>query len=149
MEKRTKNLAARFHPALRCASKSTQEMQEMTGTAAPAEEKPGSKHRVLVCRGWSHEASIAGTDTGRAGPVFSPFSPKSHLHGAPRGCGGTGAALRVKSPGGKEKGKGTQPREGSEEEGRGQQKDDVVGWQCCNLELSNHVCVLYSNMTVN
>lgn len=83
----------------------------MTGTAAPAEEKPGSKHRVLVCRGWSHEASIAGTDTGRAGPVFSPFSPKSHLHGAPRGCGGTGAALWAKSPGGKEKGKGTHSHE--------------------------------------
>lgn len=50
----------------------------------------GSKHRMLVCGGWSHEASIAGTDTGRARLVFSPCGPKSHLHGAPRGCGGRG-----------------------------------------------------------
>lgn len=47
------------------------------------------------------------------GPFSAPVAPKAIFMAEPEpwGCGGTGAALRAKSPAGKEKGKGTHSHE--------------------------------------
>lgn len=105
------------------------QLEEQRGTRNGAPSKPRDQSTACWCAGAGPMKPASPALTRDVQGSFSaPAAPKAIFTGH-HGAAGDGGCPLGKVTRREGKGEGdTQPREGSKEEGREQQKDDVVGW---------------------